>query len=83
VDVAVPQQATVSGGMLSLKKSTKKRKLPMKCVRLKNIKIKYVHECIISFNCTGESFLVNQLIYHFCKQIMPILFNLVSYMMRV
>jgi hypothetical protein len=42
VDVAVPQQATVSGGMLSLKKSTKKRKLPMKHVRLKNLKTEYL-----------------------------------------
>jgi hypothetical protein len=42
VDVAVPQQATVSGGMLSLKKSIKKRKLPMKRVRLKNLENEYV-----------------------------------------
>jgi hypothetical protein len=37
VDVAVPQQATVLGGMLSLRKGIKKRKLPMKRVRLKNL----------------------------------------------
>ena len=42
MDVAVPQQATVSGGMLSLKKSIKKRKLPMKRVRLKNLENEYV-----------------------------------------
>jgi hypothetical protein len=42
VGVAVPQQATVSGGMLSLKKSIKKRKLPMKRVRLKNLENEYV-----------------------------------------
>jgi len=41
VDVAVPQQATVSGGMLSLTKSIKKRKLPMKQVRLKNLENEY------------------------------------------
>jgi cytochrome b561 len=38
VDVAVPQQATVSGGMLSLKKSIKKKKLHMKHARLKMLK---------------------------------------------
>jgi len=42
VDVAVPQQATVSGGMLSLRKSIKKRKLPMKHVRLKNLENEYL-----------------------------------------
>jgi hypothetical protein len=42
VDVAVPQQATVSGGMLSLMKSIKKRKLPMKHVRLKNLENEYL-----------------------------------------
>jgi hypothetical protein len=42
VGVAVPQQTTVSGGMLSLKKSIKKRKLPMKRVRLKNLENEYV-----------------------------------------
>jgi hypothetical protein len=42
VDVAVPQQATVSDGMLSLKKSIKKRKLPMKNVRLKNLENEYL-----------------------------------------
>jgi hypothetical protein len=42
VDVAVPQQATVLGGMLSLRKSIKKRKLPMKRVRLKNLENEYV-----------------------------------------
>jgi len=41
VDVAVPQQATVSGGMLSLMKSIKKRKLPMTHVRLKNLETEY------------------------------------------
>jgi hypothetical protein len=38
VDVAVPQQATVWGGMLSLKKSIKKKKLHMKHARLKMLK---------------------------------------------
>jgi len=42
VDVAVPQQATVSGGMLSLRKIIKKRKLPMKHVRLKNLENEYL-----------------------------------------
>jgi len=42
VDVAVPQQATVSGGTLSLMKSIKKRKLPMKQVRLKNLENEYL-----------------------------------------
>jgi hypothetical protein len=42
VDVAVPQQATVSGGMLSLMKSIKKRKLPMTHVRLKNLENEYL-----------------------------------------
>jgi hypothetical protein len=42
VDVAVPQQATVSVGMLSLKKPTKKRKQPMKHVRLKNLENEYL-----------------------------------------
>ena len=42
MDVAVPQQATVSGGMLYLRKSIKKRKLPMKRVRLKNLENEYV-----------------------------------------
>jgi len=41
VDVAVLRQATVSGGMLSLRKSIKKRKLPMKHVRLKNLENEY------------------------------------------
>jgi len=36
VDVAALRQATASGGMLSLRKSIKKRKLPMNPVRLKN-----------------------------------------------
>jgi hypothetical protein len=41
--VVVPQQATVSGGMGSLKKNTKKRKLPMKQhVRPKNLKTEYL-----------------------------------------
>jgi len=40
--VAALRQATVSGGMLSLKKSIKKRKLPMKRVRLKNLENEYV-----------------------------------------
>jgi hypothetical protein len=42
VDVAVPQLATVSGGMLSLMKSIKKRKLHMKHVRLKNLENEYL-----------------------------------------
>jgi hypothetical protein len=42
VDVAVLQQETVSGGMLSLKKSIKKRKLLMKHVRLKNLENEYL-----------------------------------------
>jgi hypothetical protein len=42
VDVVGPQQATVSVGMLSLKKSTKKRKQPMKHVRLKNLENEYL-----------------------------------------
>jgi hypothetical protein len=42
VDVAVLQQATVSGGMLSLRKSIKKRKLPTKPVRLKNLENEYL-----------------------------------------
>ena len=41
MDVGVLQQATVSGGMLSLKKTIKKRKLPMKPVRLKNPENEY------------------------------------------
>jgi len=41
VDVAALRQATVSGGMLSLRKSIKKRKLPMKPVRLKNPENEY------------------------------------------
>jgi hypothetical protein len=40
--VAVPQQATVLGGMLSLRKSTKKRKLLMTHVRLKNLENEYL-----------------------------------------
>ncbi|MDB4225588.1 hypothetical protein N9778_01030 [Hyphomicrobiales bacterium] len=42
MDVAVPQQVTVLGGMLSLRKSIKKRKLSMKHVRLKNLEIEYL-----------------------------------------
>ena len=42
MDVAVLQQATASGGMLSLKKSIKKRKLPVKHVRLKNLENEYL-----------------------------------------
>jgi len=41
VDVAALRQATVSGGMLSLKKSIKKKKLPMTHVRFKNLKNEY------------------------------------------
>jgi hypothetical protein len=40
--VAVLRQATVWGGMLSLRKSIKKRKLPMKHVRLKNLENEYL-----------------------------------------
>jgi len=41
VDVAALRQANVSGGMLSLRKSIKKRKLPLKPVRLKNPENEY------------------------------------------
>ena len=42
MDVAVPQLATVSGGMLSLRKSIKKRKLHIKHTRLKNLENEYL-----------------------------------------
>jgi hypothetical protein len=42
VDVAVLRQATVSGGTLSLRTSIKKRKMPMKHVRPKNLENEYL-----------------------------------------